>query len=122
MWARLLCALLGAWLMAAPGVLGHGGAAAVSAHVAGPVVLSSSVVAIWPALRPLRWVTLPAGAWLLVAPLLLGYAAGSATANSLLVGAALVALAFAGGGGQERIGGGWRAVLSGTPPARENRR
>lgn len=110
--ARLLCALLGAWLMAAPGVLGHGGAAALSAHVAGPVVLGSSVVALWPALRPLRWVALPAGAWLLAAPPLLGYGP-SAAANSLLVGAALAALAFAGGGGQEKVGGGWRAVLSG---------
>ncbi|QYJ15795.1 hypothetical protein Rxycam_01623 [Rubrobacter xylanophilus DSM 9941] len=120
MWARLLCALLGAWLMAAPGALEHGGAAAVSAHVVGPVVLGSSVVAAWPALRPLRWVTLPAGLWLLAAPPLLGYGPG-ATANGLLVGAALAALAFAGGGGREKVGGGWRAVLSGRTTSEDGR-
>ncbi|BBL80058.1 hypothetical protein RxyAA322_19120 [Rubrobacter xylanophilus] len=121
MWARLLCAVLGAWLMAAPGVLDHGGAAAVSAHVVGPVVLGSSVVAAWPALRPLRWVTLPAGLWLLAAPPLLGYDAVLPAANDMFAGAALAALAFAGGGEREKIGGGWRAVLSGRTTSEDGR-
>ncbi|MEW6638749.1 MAG: dTDP-glucose 4,6-dehydratase, partial [Actinomycetota bacterium] len=61
MWARLINAALGAWLMAAPHVLGYGNLAATVAHVAGPVILGSSVVAAWPVLRPLRWVSLAAG-------------------------------------------------------------
>jgi hypothetical protein len=66
-WARLLSAALGAWLMAAPDVLGYGGIAGLDDHVVGPIVVGSAVVAAWPVMSPLRWVGLVVGVWLLVA-------------------------------------------------------
>jgi hypothetical protein len=66
-WARLLSAALGAWLMAAPDVLGYGGIAGLGDHVVGPIVVGSAVVAAWPVMSPLRWVGLVVGVWLLVA-------------------------------------------------------
>ncbi len=111
MWARVLGAALGAWLMAAPGAFGYGGTAGISDHVVGPIVVGSSVVAAWPVLRSLRWVGLPAGAWLLVAPWILGYYGTVAMENGSVVGLILVALALLGGEEGNRFGGGWRSLL-----------
>lgn len=107
--ARLLAALLGAWLMAAPAVLEYGGPAATSDHIAGPLVVGTSLPAAWPVLRGLRWMELVAGAWLLVAPWL-SDTPGDATVASVAVGLVLAALSFAGGEAGQRFGGGWRAV------------
>ena len=115
MWARVLGAALGAWLMAAPDVLGYGGTAGVGDHVVGPIVVGSSVVAAWPVLRSLRWVGLPAGAWLLVAPWIFGYYGTVAMKNGSVVGFLLVALALLGGEKGIRFGGGWRSLRHPNP-------
>jgi hypothetical protein len=114
--ARLLAALLGAWLMAAPATLHYAGAAATSDRIAGPLVVGTALPAAWPVLRGLRWMELVAGAWLLVAPWLLASPA-DATIGSVAVGLVLVALAFAGGETEQRFDGGWRAAV-GRPSAR----
>jgi SPW repeat len=111
MWARLLSAALGAWLMAAADVLDYGGIAGVSDHVVGPIVVGASVVAAWPVMRPLRWVGLVAGVWLLVAPWILGYHAMVAMENTSVVGFLLAAIALLGGEEGSRFGGGWGSLL-----------
>jgi hypothetical protein len=111
MWARLLSAALGVWLMAAPDVLGYGGTAGVGDHVVGPIVVGSAVVAAWPVMRPLRWVGLVAGAWLLVAPWIFGDYGTVAMENGSVVGFLLAALALLGGERESRFGGGWRRLL-----------
>ncbi len=111
MWARLLSAALGAWLMAAPDVLSHGGSAGLNDHVVGPIVVGSAVVAAWPVMRPLRWVGLVVGAWLLVAPWIFGDYGTAAMENASVVGFLLSALALLGGERESRFGGGWRRLL-----------
>ncbi len=113
MWARLLSAALGAWLMAAPGVLGYGGPAGVGDHVVGPIVVASAIVAAWPVMRPLRWVGLVAGVWLLAAPFVLGYAAAPRI-NDLVAGILLALLSFMGGRTEKSFGGGWSSLLERT--------
>jgi hypothetical protein len=113
--ARLLAALLGAWLMAAPAILDYVGAAATSDHIAGPLVVGTSLPAAWPVLRGLRRMELVAGAWLLVAPWLSATPA-DATIASVAVGLVLAALSFAGREVGQRFDGGWRAV--GRPASR----
>ncbi len=111
MWARLLSATLGAWLMAAPDILGYGGTASLNDHVVGPILVGSSVVAAWPVMRPLRWVGLVAGAWLLVAPWIFDYSGTVAMKSASVVGFLLAALALLGGEEGNTFGGGWRSLL-----------
>ena len=114
MWARLIAALLGGWLMAAPDVLGYSGvaAAANNDHAVGPIVVGASLVAAWPVVRSLRWVELLAGAWLIAAPwVLMRWYGWTPTLDSLGVGLALVVLAFLGAETGKSFGGGWLALL-----------
>jgi hypothetical protein len=108
---RLLIAALGAWLMAAPQVLGYDGTAvAVAHHVLGPVAVGSGLLAAWPVLRGLRWLGLLSGVLVLAAILL----PGGATYNGLVVGLLIVALSLLPGGETGgRFGGGWRSLLGG---------
>lgn len=110
MWARLLSAALGIWLMAAPAVLGYGRPMSVSDRVAGPLLAAFSIVAIWGVMRSLRWWTLPVGLWLLLAPWLLGGPV-AAYLDSMLVGVAAIALCFVRGAVTDQYGGGWASLL-----------
>ena len=109
MWARGAAALLGVWLMAAPAVLGYGGAAATSDRIVGPLVAAVALIAMSRVMRPLRRVNTLAGAWLAVAPLLLDHA-GLAVFNAVAVGIAIVALSFVGSDYGEEFGGGWSSL------------
>jgi len=109
MWARVCGALAGIWLMAAPSVLGYGGAGRVSDLIAGPLAVSAAVIAMSQVTRPIRWVTLPLGAWVVVAPWLLG-APAPARVSGLLAGVLLSGVALVRGQVRERFGGGWAAL------------
>jgi hypothetical protein len=114
MWARLVSAALGIWLMAAPAVLDYAGAARTNDRIVGPIVASLAVIAIWETTRSLRWANLPLGGWLLIAPWVLGYPA-DATWNSLVVGALLLALGLVRGPVNGHFGGGWSALWHDEP-------
>ncbi len=110
MWPRLAAAALGVWLMAAPAVLGYGGAASTSQRIAGPIVAAIAVVAMTEATRPLRWANLVTAAWLVVAPAVVAHD-GTAAAVSMAAGALVGALACVRGRRRARLGGGWRAIV-----------
>ena len=116
MWAQLVNAALGFWLMAAPAVLGYGGAMAVSDRIVGPIAATFGIVAVVEVTRGVRWALVPLGAWVVVAPWLLG---GPATAivNGLIVGPAMVALARFGAVSRDQFGGGWAVLIRGTGPS-----
>ena len=110
MWPRLATIAVGGWLMAAPAVLGYGGAAAASDRVVGPVVIAVGIVAASTITRGLRWANLGPGLWLLAGPALLGVP-GRALASSLGAGVLVLALTPWGRGDSARFGGGWRSLL-----------
>jgi hypothetical protein len=109
-WARIISSVLGLWLMVGPALLGYGDPARTNDRILGPIVAGLAFVAIWPVMRPLRWVNLIVGAWLLAAPSLLGYETGPAI-NSLVVGLLLMVLAMLGSKTSKRFGGGWASLL-----------
>jgi hypothetical protein len=111
MWAQVVSALLGVWLMAAPAILIYDGAARTSDRIVGPLVAAIGFVAIWEVTRPLRWLNLVLGAWLLLAPWLVGYDL-TPKLNSLVVGAILLSLARMGGKLKQRYSGGWQSLVS----------
>ena len=118
MWARVVSATVGVWLVAAPAVLGYAGAARTNDRIVGPVAASLAVVSAWEVTRGVRWSAVALGAWLVVAPWLLAYGDTAAILNSTLVGLLLAALAPVGGETRQRFGGGWSALWTGSrlPP------
>lgn len=109
MWARIIVALLGVWLMAAPAVLGYAGAAATSDRIAGPIAASIAIIAMSHVMRPLRRVNTLIGVWVALAPLILDHG-GPATVNAVVVGAAIVALSLFGPDYEDEFAGGWSSL------------
>jgi hypothetical protein len=120
MWAQLLTALAGIWLMASPALLDYADPARANDRIIGPVVASMAIIAIWELTRPVRWVNVILGAWLLIAPWLLGHAA-DARWNSLAAGALILTLSLVKGSRTHEVGGGWSSLWKGVPPDRRSR-
>lgn len=110
MWARILNAALGIWLMAAPAVLGYAAPAETNDRIVGPVIATFAIIAIAGATRPVRRVNTVAGAWLLVAPWILGYGATAPTVNNMVVGAVVVAASLVKGTVKDEFAGGWSSL------------
>lgn len=108
-YAFVLLTAVGLWLMAAPAVLGYGGAPENSDRIAGPLLAAFSFLAIFQISRGVRWLNLPIGAWLVAAPFVLG-APADAFASSLVSGLLVLTLSPFGRPDQSRYGGGWRAL------------
>lgn len=109
--ARLVTVAIGVWLEAAPAVLSYGAPASDVDRLLGPIAAGAAFVALWDVIHMLRWLTVPAGVLLVLAPLL-GYPA-VATVNSIVCGAAIVALAFTGPVPEGHFGGGWSVIWKG---------
>ena len=109
MWAPLITALLGLWLLASPDVLRYGDPARTNDHVAGALMATFGTIAMSESTRPVRWVNLALGLWLIIAPILLNYPMSRGIA-SVLFGMAAILLATVRGRITERFGGGWKAL------------
>jgi hypothetical protein len=114
MWAQLVSACLGVWLMAAPTVLEYGAPAATVDRVLGPLIVSFALIAMWEVTRNLRFLNLACAASLLVAPTLLGYA-GPARLNEPIVGILVAALTCLRWRRSRAYDGGWLGLLRGPP-------
>lgn len=110
MWAQVINAILGIWLMAAPGVIGFNEAAADNDHIIGPVIATFAVISWWEATRVVRKFNTPLGAWLLLAPWILGYDNNLAVINDMAVGALVIAFSLVKGKIEMQYGGGWSAI------------
>lgn len=116
MWPRLVNVALGVWLMVAPAVLGYSTTsqlASSSDRIIGPLVLSTAIAAIWPEIRPLRWVNAVLGVLAVLAPIVLGPIYGWPVAgamSSIMSGVAILGFAVIRGEVDSRFGGGWRSI------------
>lgn len=123
MWAQVINALLGLWLMVAPAFIGSDKVMADNDHIIGPVIISFAVISWWEATRVVRLYNLPLGAWLILAPWVLGYSDTVAIVNDMAVGALVIGFSLIKGKIEENYGGGWSAIWkSDTPHAKEARR
>lgn len=102
-WGLAVATAAGAWIMAAPALLGTAGAAAHSDHLAGALVITTSVIATAEVARPVRLLNVALGAWLVAAPFLLG-APGAAAASDVLAGLIVAAASVPLGAVRERYG------------------
>ena len=118
MWAQIINALVGIYLMASPGVWGFEDRlrnAANNDHIIGPVVATFAIVAIWEATRNVRWANIPLGVWLLAAPWILGYEETMPIINDMAAGVVVIGLSLVKGRITQRFGGGWRSLLNKHP-------
>lgn len=108
--AQIINALLGVFLMAAPGIFSLQQPAADNFHIFGPVITTFAVVAWWEATRTVRLWNVPLGVWLVVSPIFLSYGDTTAIIVAFAVGAAVAGLSFIEGKREKRYGGGWTAL------------
>jgi hypothetical protein len=79
-----------------------------SDHIVGGLVITVAIVAMAEVARPLRFINVALGLWLIAAPWLLdGAGSWVAVADSLLAGAALIALSLPRGRRSAEHYGGW---------------
>jgi hypothetical protein len=110
MWSQVAMMLLGIWLMVAPGVLDFSKKIADNAHIAGPLIATFSMVAIWECTRNVRLFNLPLAVWLLAAPVVLQYDNDTALMNDYAVAILIILLSIVKPKRKHRFGGGWPAI------------
>lgn len=115
MWPRIINTILGLWLMIAPGIFQYSSAAADNGHIAGPIIVTFSIVAIWEATRVVRKWNLPVGIWLLAAPWILGYDNTIAIISDMGVGVLVLIFASIQGKITQKFGGGWSSLWQKNP-------
>ena len=123
MWSQIAMAIMGVWLMVAPGVFGFGKEIADNAHIVGPLIATFSIIATSECTRNVRLFNLPLAIWLLAAPLVLGYDNDAALMNDYAVAIVVIFLFLVKPRRKHRFGGGWPAVWrTDTPHEREARK
>ena len=115
MWARILNTMIGLWLMIAPGIFNYSAAASDNGHIAGPIVVTFSIVAIWEATRPVRKWNIPVAIWLLVAPWILGYENTIAIVSDMGAGILVMIFSSVKGSIEQNFGGGWSSLWKKDP-------
>jgi hypothetical protein len=110
MWAHLLAAAIGIYLMAAPALLGYAGFAEQNDHIAGPLAATVAITALWQCTRGIRWINVFIGLWLFAAPWLLGYDSLVSTLNSTISGVLLSSCSLVKGKLTKHFNGGWSAL------------
>ena len=114
--AQVAGLVLGVWLMAAPAVLNYAGSPASDLHrVAGPVIASLGLIAMWEATVGVRWPNALLGVGLALAPLLVAHVQ-AATVTGVSAGVLLASVTPIGGGTRHRIGGGWWSLVGRPHP------
>ncbi|TBW29038.1 hypothetical protein EZJ28_03895 [Gramella sp. KN1008] len=115
MWPRMINTILGLWLMISPGIFQYSSAAADNGHIAGPIIVTFSIVAIWEATRVVRKWNFPVGIWLLAAPWILGYENTLAIVSDMSVGVLVLIFASIPGKIEKSYGGGWSSLWQKNP-------
>jgi hypothetical protein len=112
MWANIVTALLGIWLMIAPHLLGVDKRIANNAHIVGPLIVAFSIIAIWECTRNARLFNLPLALWLMAAPLVLQYNNDNALMNDYTIAIIIILSLLVKRQRHHRFGGGWPSLWS----------
>jgi len=115
MWARIICTIIGLWVMIAPGIFDFNASAEDNGHIIGPIVVTFSVIAFWDATRGVRKWNYPVALWLLLAPWILGYSMGVATTSDMIAGVLIIIFSSVKGRRKHSFGGGWSSLWKDSP-------
>jgi hypothetical protein len=111
MWAQIINALFGIWLMASPNVFGYTGSARINDVTVGPLAVTFAIIAIWEVTRVVGRANVALGVWLIVAPWVLDYGSVIPMINQFVVGVTMIALAMTRARTRSELGGGWRSLV-----------
>jgi hypothetical protein len=110
MWAQLINAVIGIWLMISPSFLSYNDSGTDNCHIFGPIVVTFAFVALWEATRMVRKANVLFGLWFLLAPWVLGYEQTPPIVNDMVCGAMIIAFSFIKGTVKGNFGGGWASL------------
>lgn len=96
--------LVGAWLMAAPKLIGISGAGATNLYILGPYVIAVATVAFAEVARAVRFFAIPLGVWVLLSSLFLGGYTRLGVVHNVVASIALVTLSIPKGKIEEKYG------------------
>ncbi len=115
-WAQIMNALLGIWLMASPARLGYRGTGRINDLIVGPVAATFAIIALWEVTRIVGKANVALGVWLIIAAWVLGYESTIPVINEFVIGVAMVAFAMTRGKARDKFGGGWRSLTKARTP------
>ena len=110
MWSRIVMLALGIWLMVAPGLFNFSKDIANNGYIAGPLIATFSIIAMWECTRNVRLLNLPVAVWLFAAPFVLQYRNDGALMNEYLVAIAVIFLCAVKPPRIHTFGGGWPSI------------
>ena len=110
MWAHVINAYLGVWLMASPVFFDYQGIGRTNELIIGPIAATFAIIAVWAITRVLGKINVALGMWLVVAPWVLGYESMIPTIHHSIVGITLSALAMTRVTTAGKFGGGWSSL------------
>jgi hypothetical protein len=115
MWAQIINAFLGVWLMASPGIFGYHGPGRTTELIVGPVAATLAIIAIWEVTRVVGKANVALGVWLIIGPVVaLGYESVVPVINDFVVGVTMIALARTRTRRSGKFGGGWSSLWKNT--------
>ncbi|MDQ3845474.1 MAG: hypothetical protein M3342_15920, partial [Bacteroidota bacterium] len=106
----------GLWLMISPSVLGMSQPAANNNHIAGPLVITFAVIALWEINRNVIKVNMVIGAWLIIALFVIDFHSTSTIISNLVSAIVLILLALVKREVKQHYGGGWISLFQKNPP------
>jgi hypothetical protein len=112
--AIIINILLGLWVMASPAVLALTGSAAESNYIAGPLIVTFGVIALWDINRSVRYTNVPIGLWVVVSAFVLPFQSAALWSN-IIVGILVTVLSFVPAASKKQFGGGWKSLFEKEP-------
>lgn len=114
MWAQIINIVIGLLIMTAPALWQFNEAASNNNYIAGPLIITFAITALWEVNRNARWFNIPIGFWLIFSPLFFNFNIEAVNLN-IFTGIAVVVLSLFKGTVQQTYGGGWRSLWQDNP-------
>jgi short-subunit dehydrogenase len=111
MWFAIGNALIGLWLMIAPGYLQFEKVAANNYYIIGPLVITMAIASMWEFNRSLRYFNMTAGIWMLLSAVILPHEDSLEIWSSVASGMLLIILSGSAGNVKGNYGGGWKVLF-----------
>lgn len=113
--ARILNIILGLYIMVSPALFPYNQALSNNNHIAGPLIITFAVIALWDINRQVRLANVVTGSWLIISAFIFS---APATLYLIMQGAAgllIIVLALIKGKVVHQYGGGWRSLWQDHP-------
>ena len=110
MGAAIAHIILGLWLMIAPAILNMNKQASDNNHIAGPLIITFAIVALWEINRNAIRINILVALWVLISVFIFDYS-GIPLFSNLSAAFLVIILSFVKRKRTQRYGGGWRELF-----------